>query len=196
MRGKIVTVAVEGDHDAAVVRRILESLGLEVGTIYGGRGKGALDKALGGYNHAARHSPWLVLRDLDHDAPCAVELVRRLVPEPAPQLCLRVVVRSIEAWLMADREGVSRFLTVAAERVPDNPEVLVNPKQALIELAKHSRVRAIRQDMVPAPGTGAQVGRGYTGRIIEFASEFWQPSRAARRSESLRRCLKALRHWK
>ncbi len=38
MHGKVVTVAVEGDHDAAVVRRILAVAGLEVGFVYGRRG--------------------------------------------------------------------------------------------------------------------------------------------------------------
>lgn len=195
MRAKIITVAVEGDHDAVVARRLLEAVGLAMGAVYGARGKGALDKALPGYNHAAKHGPWLILRDLDHDAPCAPKLVERLIPEPAPHMCLRVVVRSIESWLMADRDGMSRFLQVTPSRVPAEPETLPHPKQFLIELAKHSRSRAIRQDMVPTMGTGAHVGPGYTGRIIEFAGTQWQPLLAAKRSESLERCMRALRRW-
>jgi hypothetical protein len=193
MHGKVVTVAVEGDHDAAVVRRLLASMGFEAGTIYGRKGKGALDRSIAGFNQGARHSRWLIVRDLDHDAACATTLVRRLVPDPAPHLCLRIAVRSLEAWLLADRNGMSDFLQVPMSKVPLDPESLPHPKQALVELAKYSRQRAIRDDMVPIPATGAQVGRGYTGRVIEFATQQWNPERAAEPSDSLRRCLRALR---
>lgn len=196
MHGKVVTVAVEGDHDAAVIRRILSSVGMEVGFIHGRRGKGALDRSMAGFNLSARHSPWLVVRDLDHDAECAVALARRLVPAPAALMCLRIAVRALEAWLLADREEISRFLQVPLAKVPLQPESLPHPKQALVELSKYSKLRAIRDDMVPAPGTGAQVGRGYTGRVIEFAGRYWSPERAAENSDSLYRCLRALRRWR
>ncbi len=196
MDGMVVTVAVEGDHDAAVVRRILATVGMEAGVIYGRRGKGALDRSMVGFNNSARHSPWLIVRDLDHDAECAVTLARQLVPAPSPRMCLRIAVRALEAWLLADREEMSRFLQVPLPKVPLQPESLPHPKKALVELSKHSKLRAIRDDMVPMPGTGAQVGRGYTGRVIEFAARHWSPERAAENSDSLHRCLRALRRWR
>jgi hypothetical protein len=196
MHGKVVTVAVEGDHDAAVVRRILAAAGFEAGFVHGLRGKGALDRSLAGFNRGARHSPWLVVRDLDHDAECAVTLAGQLVPAPERWMCLRIAVRALEAWLLADREEMGRFLQVPLAKVPLRPESLDHPKLALVELAKHSKARAVRDDMVPVPGTRAQVGRGYTGRVIEFASRHWNPERAAHNSDSLHRCLRALRRWR
>jgi len=35
-------------------------------------------------------------------------------------------------------------------------------------------------------------GPGYTSRIIEYASNHWRPSAAAKRSPSLARCIAAL----
>jgi hypothetical protein len=111
-------------------------------------------------------------------------------------MSFRVAVRSLEAWLLADREEMSRFLDVSLSLLPLEPETLPHPKQALVELAKRSKKREIREDMVPVPGPGARVvGRGYSGRIIEFASERWSPQRAAKHSDSLHRCLQALGRW-
>lgn len=69
-------VVVEGTTDMPVVRKVAALAGweLEPSTIPA-RGKGQLDKDLPGYNAAAQGSPWFVLRDLDHDAPCPGALV-------------------------------------------------------------------------------------------------------------------------
>ena len=67
----VISGAVEGDVDEAVVRRLILHVGAEPGPIHGKRGKGHLRRNLPGYNQAARYGPWVVLVDLDHDAECA-----------------------------------------------------------------------------------------------------------------------------
>jgi hypothetical protein len=52
--------------------------------------------------------------------------------------------------------------------VPTDPERLDDPKKALIDLAKRTRVRAIRGDLVPRESSGRKVGPLYTARMIEF----------------------------
>jgi hypothetical protein len=133
-----------------------------------------------------------VARDLDHDAPCPPELIRRLLPEPAELMCLRVPVRAIESWLIADRPGFARYFGVAQSIVPADPEALDRPKRTVVDLARRSSKRAIRGGVVPAPGTSAEVGPAYTAAIIEYAERVWNPERAAETSESLRRCLRAV----
>jgi hypothetical protein len=110
-------------------------------------------------------------------------------------MCFRVAVRAVEAWLLADFEAMADFLGVASNKVPRDPERLAAPKEAMVNLARHSRRNAIREDLVPRAGSGRVVGPGYTSRLIEFASDHWRPAMAARRAESLRRaiaCLKRL----
>ena len=51
------------------------------------------------------------------------------------------------------------------------PESLPHPKRALVDLARRSSVRAIREDLVPEPGSAAIVGRGYTPRMTEFIED-------------------------
>jgi len=47
--------------------------------------------------------------------------------------------------------------------------------------------------MVPLEGFSVSIGPEYTTRLVEYARLYWDPLRAAERSESLRRCLAALR---
>lgn len=63
---------------------------------------------------------------------------------------------------------------------------------SLVNLARRSRRKAIRQDMVPRARSGRQEGPAYTSRMTEFASEKWRPEVAAEHSESLRRAIQCL----
>lgn len=191
-----LTVAVEGITDAAVVKKILKVAKREMGPVHGQTGKHALDRQLGGFNNAARFAPWLVLRDFDSDAPCASALVQKLLPKPAAHMRLRIAVRSIEAWLMADTAAMSSFLGIQESLIPSSPESLPDPKRTLVDLAKKSRFSAIREDMVPAKGTSAKVGPGYTARLIEYARDHWRPRVAERNASSLKRCIAAVRTLK
>lgn len=185
--------AVEGPSDEAVARRLAAESGFTLTEVYVKRGKDALDAKLHAYAAAAQFSPWLVLRDLDRDADCAPTLAGDLLPNRPQQLLVRIPVRSAEAWLLADRVSIARYLGVPISVVPASPEDLDHPKRSLVDLARRSRRRAIRRDMIPAPGTSAQIGPGYTARLIEFTPEQWNLQRAAARAQSLARCLAALR---
>jgi hypothetical protein len=194
MHGPIeILAAVEGPVDEAVLRRLAEEVGVAAPVVYGKRGKDALRQRLSGYNNAARFGPWAVLVDLNHDADCAPRLVSDWLPAPSARMCFRVVVRKIEAWLLADRERLAAFLGVAPARIPANPELEPDPKRTLIELSRQSRRREIREDMVARPESGREVGPAYTSRLIEFIQCSWRPAEAAARSDSLRRCLRRLR---
>lgn len=185
----------EGILDEAVLRRLVESIGAEISYIYPVGGKQQLDRRLSGYNEAARYSPWCVLRDFDTDAACPAELKAHLLPDLAPAMCFRIVVRAVEAWLMADRQRIASFLSVPRAIIPVSPEDTHDPKEALVNLARHSNKSAVRDSLVPRPGSGRSVGAGYTSLMIEYTRARWRPEIAAESSESLRRgifCLKNL----
>ena len=188
----VVSAATEGSVDEAVVRRMILEVGGQPGPVYGNNGKRHLRERITGYNNAARFSPWIVLIDLDHDAECAPPLRSHWLRDPAPFMCLRVAVHQVEAWLLADRENIAKFLGVAASRVPRHVETLTNAKEAMVDLARRSRRRDIREDMVPRPGSGRSAGPAYASRLIEFAQGMWNPQEAARPSDSLRRSMKCL----
>jgi len=187
-----VSAAVEGLVDEAVVRKLIVHAGGVPGPVYGGNGKPALREKIAGYNNAAQRAPWLVLVDLDRDEDCAPPLRAAWVPNLAPRLCFRVAVRAVEAWLMADREALARFLKVAQTSVPHDPENLDDPKRALVDLARQSRRREIREVMVPRAGSGRAIGPLYTSHIVAYVENRWRLDVAAMRAESLRRAIACL----
>ena len=191
----VVSGAVEGDLDEIVLRRLAEHLEVSVGAVFGKKGKQDLRGKIAGYNEAARFSAWVVLVDLDSEFDCAPSLCTAWLPSPAAQMYFRVAVREIESWLLADRQRIAAFLGVPERMVPRAVDELQDPKQALIDLAKRSRRRTIREDMVPREGSGASIGPAYTSRMMEFVGEQkrWRPDVAAQGSPSLSRCIKALR---
>jgi hypothetical protein len=175
---RIVTIACEGLLDHEVLARLLAAHDLAVGPVYNTGGKRRLDQRLPGYTNAARFSPWIVQRDLDNDASCAPALVRRLVPDLPPGLCLILAVRQVEAWLLADRPAIATFLRVADGAIPDRPETLPNAKSALIDIARQSRSRGVREGMVPVLDSGRTVGIAYTATMQAFVQTRWDFRRA------------------
>jgi hypothetical protein len=192
----VISAAVEGSVDEAIVRRIIFAGGIP-GQVYGKNGKTSLRARVTGYNNSAKYRPWIVLVDLDNDADCAPELCRAWIPTQSPKMCFRIAVHEIEAWLLADRERVSKFLSVRLTQIPIDPESIGEPKQVMVSLASRSRRKAIQQDMVPRAGSGRSVGPAYTSRLLEFingSSQLcWRPDVAMQSSESLRRCVGSLR---
>jgi hypothetical protein len=110
-------------------------------------------------------------------------------------MSLRIAVRELEAWLLADPERISGYLGVSVAEIPTDPDSIPDPKHLIVELARKSRRRAIREDMVPIVGSGQPVGPAYTSRMIEFiqnAESGWRPDVAAHNSDSLQRCISAI----
>lgn len=189
----VINAAVEGPTDEAIAMRLICHVGAKAGTVYGKNGKPHLRKRLNAYSQAARHSSWLVLVDLDRDANCAPPLKTAWLPNPPPRLCFRIAVRAVESWLLADAQRIAEFMAVARNRVPANPEGLPDPKVELVSLARRSRRKDIREDMVPRESSGRAVGPAYTSRLIEFVEQYWRPDEAARRADSLARTIRCLR---
>jgi hypothetical protein len=187
----MISIAVEGLTDEVVLRRLCDSNGIGVSACYGKNGRAQLDRALPGFNRAAAHHPWLVLRDLD-DAACAPELRAELLPNRALHMCFRVAVREVESWLLADRTAIANFLAVSEHRIPLDPEGLHRPKRALIDAARHSRRRHVWESVVPEQGSGRAVGPGYTSFVAEFVDSHWSPTRARIVSNSLDRAMRRL----
>ena len=168
------------------------ALGLVAGPVYGKRGKPHLLRRLDGYNQAAMQSPWLVLVDLDRDGDCAPTCREQWLPRPTGLMCFRIAVRAVEAWLLADREEMAKFLAVSPAKLPLNPELEDDPKAALVRIARSSRSRDIRSGLVPTPASARKVGPAYGSLMIRFIHGQWHPQTAAQRSDSLRRCLDCL----
>ncbi|MGI8475995.1 MAG: hypothetical protein ACR2OO_06470 [Thermomicrobiales bacterium] len=183
---------VEGEIDQAVVARLFRDTGVETAPaiIKGGKAKllGDLEK----YDQAALFQPCLVLVDLDHSHPCAPAALAAWLPKPAPMMNLRIAVREVESWLLADQAAIASFLGVdvaRVARVANEPDALAHPKLTLVQLAGKSKRRDIRDDIPPRPGSGRTEGPGYMGAVLTFVRDQWNPRQASLKSDSMRRCM-------
>lgn len=182
-----VNLATEDELSEAVLRRLLDHAdrGYAVGTAYGRRGFGYLRNTITNWNRAARFVPFVVLADLDL-RPCPPELINDWLTEPRhPNLLLRVAVREVEAWLLADRSNFARYLHVSEKWVPVNSDGLLDPKAALVDATRRSRSKAVRERIVPNRGSTAKQGRDYNSCLVEFVRMAWNIEAAAARSASL-----------
>jgi hypothetical protein len=191
----------EGLLDAAVARKVIVAAGCHPGRDFVSRsrakGKDALDRRLRGLAAGARYRPILVLRDLDADAPCggglAAALWRDTVGQaPHPGLLLRVAVRSVEAWLLADTVGIARATACDAARLIDDPDGLQDPKAALVALLRSAPARGLRSELGLRKRDDAMRWPLVAAWLDRFVAEDWDPRRASGRSPSLRRCLAAM----
>ena len=189
-----INYATEGEIDAIVAARLIEFCGGVPGLKRVAGGKSKLDPNINKYKESARHLPWLVIRDLDRDEACAPALVRRLVPDAPPLLCMRIAVRQIESWLMADRAAIALFLKVPLARIPNNIEGILDSKRTLVDLAAQSRSKDIRLAMVPAASSGASEGPEFAAFMTDFALKHWRPdiASALEQGSSLSRAIRCL----
>ena len=140
------------------------------------------------YNEAAKHQTVIGLADLEQ-SPCASEAFEKLNKPLSQGFKLRLAVRMIESWIMADRNSFAIHLGIRLARVPEQPDLLPHPKRTVVELARHSRKKAVRDALVPT-GLGL-VGAEYTPFMAGFVESRWRLDRARESSPSLERaCLR------
>lgn len=191
-------IAVEAALDEEVLRRLLRDLRPDIQVLdrLGLRGWTYLQAKAPGLNQAAASYPCLMLTDLDA-RPSACGLVHCWLPQRHGNFVLRVAVRKVESWLLADRGNLAAFLAVPVTKVPPAPEGLPDPKQALVNLARRSRRRSVREAIVPLAGSTAQEGPKYTGCLSEFVRSHWNWQAACgdmdESSTSLARAVRAIK---
>lgn len=193
----VVNTLVEGDTDEAVASKLIDGAGLSMGTCYGKKGCSYIEKTIAGFNRSARQSAYLVLVDLmDTRLPCPSAVISKWLPGRNQNLVVRVVVRELESWLLADAENISRFLGVSRSRIPQKPEELPDPKRALINIARYSQRKAIRDAIVPEQGGTAVTGILYVSEMKRFIYNDWNVESARQSAPSLDRCLLRLAELK
>ena len=193
---KHISLATEDALSEAVGEKLIAEVKppLEVGLRLRRDGFGYLKKRMRSFSEMARHQPVLIITDLDRLA-CAATLVRGWTANDTPPgtLLLRVAVREMEAWLLADHDAMRTLLQQPRQILPSDPENLPEPKEALIRLVGRHGPRSLREAIVPQPGVIAAQGLGYNNVLMEFVRRTWNPHRAARRSNSLARTRQRLR---
>lgn len=174
--------------ELVMVRLAKETNKYYISNSYSEGGFGYIKKNISGFNEASKGCPFFVLTDLD-TVNCAPTLIEDWLGKSAhPNLIFRIAVREIEAWILADVEGFSKYTGISAVNFRIDIEDIADPKAELLRLVKRCRIRKIREDILPK-NEFATVGPNYNGRLGEFVLKHWNISRAMKRSDSLRRAM-------
>ncbi len=180
----------------AVMRRLVQevrSLSVYQSDITGGVTQ--LKAKLKQYRNASKVIPHVICLDLD-DNECAPSLLKNLGITPrSPSMLVRVAVREVESWLLADTQGLAEFLNIPMAKVPNQPDTLRDPKLTLINLARKSKNKSVREGIVPEQGARASVGPLYNPLLASFVNEGWSLLNACTRSPSLEKALLRLREF-
>ncbi len=187
---KSIVVLCEGDLDQQVIVRLLQEVQVNA-TQYSRGGRSEIQKRIGKQNDAAPYVPCLCVVDLDQDE-CPAALINDWLPNGRhPGLMLRVAVRQIETWLLADRGNFAHYLKIAVSQVSAYPEDLPNAKAHVLELARKSPIKRLRDDMLN-PTSPQRVGPAYNAAMIDFVLKKWNIGEARKNARSLHKALTAL----
>lgn len=147
-------------------------------------------------NMAKRGIHSFILTDLD-TAECACSLIRRWFSIPEnddvilpPECIFRIAVREVESWIIADHEAWGAFIGIPSANFSTQPDQLDDPKRHLLNVIRRKGRKKIHREMLPHGA--AQIGPRYNEILCDFVERLWDPERAAKRSPSLDRALKAL----
>lgn len=188
-----VVLVFEDELSEAVLRRLLIHSGRPFVVSHGilARGFGNIKRDVSKYKTACRAVPHIVLTDLDQ-SPCPPALLELwgVVNRP-DELLFRVAVREVEAWLLADAAGLAAFMNVLSSRFPAYPESVIDPKQALISVARRSKSRVARE-IVPSAGSIASQGPLYNEHLCRFVRDHWNVQAALIKAPSLARTVARL----
>ena len=185
----LLALGTEDELSEALGKRLLKDAGysLEPSPLLRRNGFGYLRSKMDSWCEMAARKPVLLLTDLDRAAcPMALRndwMGARNIPE---NLVLRIVVREIESWVLADHDAL-RTLIGNRGTLPPDPDALPDPKQYLLRLIAKQAHRRIREDLVAEKGAIASQGIGYNAHLGEWVRTVWSPARAAVRSRSLHR---------
>jgi hypothetical protein len=139
---------------------------------------------------------FLLLTDLD-TRPCPPDLLgdwlgATIKPD---SLLLRIAVKEVEAWVLADRPQFANWLGVAENIVPLAPEACIDPKGDLLKLAAKSKYRDLREGLLPKKDAASKVGLEYNDLLCEFVMEKWRIEEASQLAPSLERAIRSLREF-
>ena len=198
----LIRYAVEDDPLEAVAIKLIkqEKGNCDVRELGGsGRGCGPIFKRLDEYNETSKKSgePVIVFIDLDSTlcAPRLLDNLQKSHPikdrQPPNKFQIRIAVREVESWLLADKEGLETYFGISQKAIHPSPERLRDPKQELLNLIKGKAKAKFKRAMLPK-GKGT-IGTGYNDYLVDFINTVWDSTRACANADSLVRAIKRIK---
>lgn len=183
-----VALATEDALSEAIGLRLLAELPTPIrpNLSLGKKGSGYLRSGMHKWRQLAQKQFVLILTDLDKvECPVALREGWFGSANVPANLMLRIAVREVESWILADHQACRKLIGQKGKLPPD-PDGLSDPKEHLLQLARLAP-RAIRSDLLKVSGAVASQGIGYNNLLVRLVHSSWSPMRAAERSPSLKR---------
>lgn len=190
-------LVVEDEPSEAVLRRLVISAGqtLHVTSVFRANGFGQIKSRLTNFRNACHVIPHVILTDLDAYS-CPSDLLKDWQVGKLPErMLMRIAVREVESWLLADRQGIASLINVPLVKIPLNPDDLPDPKQVLMNLARKSKSSRFRGEFLPDKDSKAKQGPLYNQYLAQFAAETWDSHQAAMISPSLNRAIARIKEF-
>lgn len=189
-----VAIATEDELSEAVVQKLLLHFGekFSASLFLRRKGFGYLKSNVQKFIELSRSTPVILVTDLDKKAcPLALREEWLGVKELPAEFVFCIAVREIEAWLLSDAIGVSKYLGLRNQVAIRQPEEILDPKRHLLELAKKGN-REAKEALLPEKGSAAVQGLGYNSFLKSFVNAIWSVDRASANSPSLQRAIRKL----
>lgn len=200
-----MNVYIVGEDSATkeIIKRVIGFCSAEINIIaeLPARG-GQIKKDILKFNELSKSFPVVLLTDLD-SFNCAPEMIRKLIGETPKEksFILNIAIDEAEAWLMADREGFSRYFHVPVQLIPlpssvrfkNNSyrnEMVFDYKASLYMMHRiipNSTKEEIIKQLLPIKGS--KKGPEYNSAIEPFIRDHWNIENAMLNSNSLVRMI-------
>jgi hypothetical protein len=189
-----VQAVVEDVLQEVVLQKLLSTYRTDISLmgVSGKRGNNYIREGMKGFSDASKFLPHIVITDLDQKI-CAPQFLAEWINfDVHPNMLFRIAEKEIEAWILSDREAFSKFIGAPVSKIPADTQTLADPKLHIINLARKSR-KKIMKDILPT-GSGTQ-GPGYNLLLQDFVINYWNPDRAAANNKSLNKAIERLKQY-
>lgn len=166
-----------------------------------------LKSKISAFNKLSETYPIVLLSDMDTDdcAPLAKRNLLHSLESQHPDFVVNIAVDEAEAWLLADREGFSRYFDIPLSDMPDSAlqkfggmrrreemELPLKSSYFLTHfLIKHSGNEVLRKQIM-AEGSSCK-GPEYNSALCPFIRSYWHPDNARVHSYSLQGTIQRLK---
>jgi hypothetical protein len=153
------------------IAEYLPAYAIQRSVVVGGRGN--VQRVLPAFAQLATIMPVLVAADLDSDE-CAPSLLTKwkLRPDSKDRLLVRIAVREIESWNIADRKRLAKFIGAQSDDIASDPDSLDDPKYYLLALARRTCPEALKRDLIPRNfGNVPRIGPAYNLQMCKYVEE-------------------------
>lgn len=202
-----VYISGEDEVTVEVIKRLLKYCSSDFSVIKSVPARGGQIKSkIGKLNNLSKVKPVILLVDLDAEN-CAPSLKEKLFNGITKEknFIFNIAVDEAEAWLLADREGMSSFLNVDLDDIPASHQTKQGGRSLLVEMNISMKSSLVLTHQIALKSKSEEIrltigsqdtrckGKEYNSTIVPFIQNQWNIDNALQNSDSLQRMVKRIK---